>query len=110
LDREIVVPDNILVLLSIQNNIIVRGITLVRTRSDGGAGTKEGRVNRGEGEVIANFEASLVEMQSVGGFGDGFAADADFNRASGGEDIDALEGILGVAKDGDVFLEPFVFR
>jgi hypothetical protein len=49
-----------------------------------------------------------VKVDGVGGFGDSLAIDADFERTSGVEEVEALERILGVANDTDVFLKPCV--
>ena len=50
-----------------------------------------------------------MKVDGVGGFGDSLAVDADFERTSGVEEVEALERVLGVANDTDVFLKPGVF-
>lgn len=50
-----------------------------------------------------------MEVVREGGLCDGLAGDADLDGAGGGEDVDALEGVFGVAVDGEVFFEPGVF-
>lgn len=50
-----------------------------------------------------------MKVDGVGGFGDSFAIDSDFERTSGVEKVEALERILGVADDTNVFFKPCVF-
>lgn len=50
-----------------------------------------------------------MKVDGVGGFGDSLPVDADFESTSGVKEVEALERILGVANDTDVFLKPCVF-
>lgn len=49
-----------------------------------------------------------MKVDGVGGFGDSLAIDADFERTSGVEEVEALERIFGVANNTDIFLKPCV--
>lgn len=49
-----------------------------------------------------------MKVDGVGGFGDSLAVDADFESTSGVEEVEALERILGVADDTDIFLKPCI--
>lgn len=109
MDSRLVIPNNILVLLSIKNNVVVLCGPLIRTVSGRCAGAEDGGIDGTKGQVVADSEAGLVEVVREGGLCDGLAGDADLDGAGGGEDVDALEGVFGVAVDGEVFFEPGVF-
>lgn len=51
-----------------------------------------------------------MKVNGVGGFGNRFAIDADFERTSRVEEVEALEWVLGVANDTDVFFKPCVLN
>jgi hypothetical protein len=49
-----------------------------------------------------------VKVDGVGGFGDSLPVDADFEKTSGVEKVEALERILRVANYTDIFLKPCI--
>lgn len=51
-----------------------------------------------------------MKVNGVGGFGNRFAIDADFERTSGVEEVEALERVLRVADNTDIFFKPCVFN
>lgn len=51
-----------------------------------------------------------MEMDGVWGFSNSFAIDADFKRTSGVKKVEALERVLRVANDTDIFFKPCIFN
>lgn len=49
-----------------------------------------------------------MKVDGVGGFGDSLAIEADFEKTSGMEKVEALERVFGVADDTDIFFKPCV--
>lgn len=107
--RQGVPPDQILVFLAVDHEVVIIGDALVRTLGHALAVTKVGRPQRRVGEVVAWWKTRLVEMDRGRGLGEDVVAQRNTDGTGGGESVDAFEGVFWVDVDGNVFLEPLVW-
>lgn len=96
--------------LSVQHDIVVLRLALVRAPRPGLAPAEDSGIDGGRREVIPGWDQRLDEVHGVGRFGEDVAVEVDLDGAGGGEDVDALGGVFGVDVDGGVFFVPLVWR
>lgn len=111
-NRKPVPPNNILVFLPIDRDVIVARFALIRTPSYRIAVAEHGPIDRRPRQVPPSREIGLPQAHDptfFAGVGDGDAVDGYFDVARGGVDVDAVVGVFGVVVDGGEFFEPLIW-
>lgn len=103
-----IIPNHIRILDTIDNDVIVVGVTFIWALGHQGAPAENSLVNAAGWDIVPRWQARFVKVHGEIGLGDCGAVKADFYLAGRGEDVYPFEGVFRMDIYRDIFFKPLV--